>query len=257
MSISDSQESLVTIITPSYNSARFIGETIKSVLNQSYSNWEMIIVDDCSSDDTVKIVEKYSKKDGRIHLIKLENNSGAAVARNTAISKAKGRYIAFLDSDDIWKPNKLSEQIKFMQTNDYAFTFTSYEIMDVAGNFTSKSVHAVKEVDYTHLLKSPGAIGCLTVILDRDKIKDCKMPNIKTRQDFALWLKILKAGINAYGLKLSLSQYRIVPGSISSNKIKAAKKNWFVYRNIEGLGIIKSSWYFTNYAIRAVIKTYL
>ncbi|UFT98892.1 glycosyltransferase [Radiobacillus kanasensis] len=246
----------VTIITPTYNSSKFILETIRSVKSQTYNDWEMIIIDDCSIDNTVQIVEEQTKQDNRIKLMRLEKNSGAAVARNSGIKKAKGKYLAFLDSDDMWQPDKLSNQITFMKDNNYLFSYSTYSIINENGNFLNKTIRATNFVDYRTLLKKPGTIGCLTVILDREQIGDVLMPNIKTRQDFALWLKILKTGINAYGLDEDLALYRKVPGSISSNKIKAAKKNWYVYRNIEKLNLIKSLWYFCNYAIRAVIKTY-
>ncbi|WP_153737559.1 glycosyltransferase family 2 protein [Aquibacillus halophilus] len=249
------QEPLVSIITPTYNSDRFIERTIKSVRDQTYQNWEMIIIDDYSKDQTVNQVKNYQNKDKRIKLIELNQNSGAAVARNTGINEAKGKFLAFLDSDDLWDSTKLTEQVQFMLDNDYKFSFSDYSIMDKEGNLLNKVIPAKKQIGYHSLLRHPGAIGCLTVMLDRERIDNIVMPNIKTRQDFALWLKILKRGINAYGLNKNLATYRKVPGSISSNKVKAAKKNWYVYRKIENLNIIKSGWYFSNYAIRALIRT--
>lgn len=246
---------LVSIITPAFNSEKYIKQTVESVQSQTYSNWEMIIIDDCSTDNTVSIVKKEQDADSRIKLIVLDENSGAAVSRNTGIRAAKGKYLAFLDSDDLWKEDKLEKQVNFMLENNYLFTYTSYSIMDQHGDLLNKSVIAPPKLDYKFLLKKPGSIGCLTVMLDREKIDDVLMPNIKTRQDFALWLKVLRNGVTAYGLNESLSLYRKVPGSISSNKIKAAKKNWYVYRHIEKLNLFQSVWYFLNYAVRAIKKT--
>lgn len=249
-----SKQSLVTVITPTYNSERFIIETIRSVQKQTHSNWEMIIIDDCSSDNTVELVKKEQEKDNRIKLIQLEKNQGAAVARNTGMKKAKGKYIAFLDSDDMWLPNKLEDQIRFMEENDYAFTFSSFAIMDQYGNLTGKTNRAVEKANYHDILKRPGIIGCLTVILDREKISDPYMPNIKTRNDFATWLKILRNGHTAYGLDKVLAYYRLVPGSISSNKLKAAQKNWYVYRQIEKLNLFSATYYFIHYALYNIKK---
>lgn len=251
-----SEQALVSIITPSYNSEPFIEDTLKSVTAQTYQNWEMLIADDCSTDRTRDIVKQWMDRDNRIRLIELEENGGAAVARNTAINQAKGKYIAFLDSDDLWTPEKLEKQIKFMQERDIAFSFTGYQLMDVDGNLKNTVIQVPTQIDYYGLMKNT-IIGCLTVIIDISKTGHFQMPNIRTRQDFALWLSILRKGFIAYGLQENLAHYRLVPGSISSNKVKAAKRTWKVYREIEGHGFIPSAWYFTNYAWNAVKKTYL
>lgn len=244
---------LVSVITPVYNAEKYVAQSITSVINQSFTNWEMILVDDQSNDKSVDIIKKFVDKDKRIKLLQLEENSGAAVARNTAISTATGKYIAFLDSDDMWKPEKLELQLLFMQKHNYAFTFTAYELMNEDGELLSKTITMPESIDYKGLLKNT-IIGCLTVILDRDQIGEIKMPNIRTRQDFALWLSILRKGYKAYSYPEPLSTYRIVEGSISSNKFKAAKRNWFVYREIEKLSLIYSSWCFINYAYSSIKK---
>lgn len=244
---------LVSVITPVFNSEKYIGKSIESVLNQTYPSWEMILVDDLSTDRSVEIIGDYMKKDERIKLIKLSENSGAAVARNTALDASAGRFIAFLDSDDLWKPEKLEKQLAFMQKNDYAFTFTDYELMDQDGNLLRKTIHMPDSIDYKGLLKNT-IIGCLTVMLDRQQVGNIQMPNIRTRQDFALWLSVLKKGYRAYSIQEPLSIYRIVEGSISSNKFKAAKRNWFVYRKIEKLGLLYSSWCFANYVYTSIKK---
>lgn len=246
---------LVSIITPSYNSSRFIEETVKSVQAQTYDNWEMIIVDDCSKDNSREIIRQLAAQDQRIKPIDLETNGGAAVARNTAINAAKGKYIAFLDSDDLWMPDKLEKQIRFMQDNDYEFSYTGYEVMDLEGKPTGNVMSVPPVVDYKKLLRN-NIIGCLTAIVDIEKTGHFQMPNIRTRQDYALWLLILKRGFKAHGLQENLAGYRLVPGSISSNKVKAAKQNWKVYREVEKLSLPYASWCFINYAVSAVLKTY-
>ncbi|UHA61419.1 glycosyltransferase [Metabacillus litoralis] len=247
---------LVSIITPSYNSTKFIPATIESVLAQTYQNWEMLIVDDCSKDESRKVIREYTEKDDRIKLIELTENSGAAVARNTAIKAAKGKYVAFLDSDDLWVPTKLEKQIEFMEINDYAFTYSKYQLMDVDGNKLDRVIDVPRNIDYNGLLSNT-IIGCLTAVVNIEKTGPIEMPNIRTRQDFALWLSILKRGIKAHGLQEVLAYYRLVPGSISSNKVKAAKQTWKVYREVEKLGLLRSMFSFTGYALNAVKKTYL
>ena len=248
------QNNLVSIITPVYNASRFIEETIKSVQAQTYKEWEMILVDDCSTDNSYEIINKYSKEDERIKYIKLEENSGAAIARNTAIANAKGRYIAFLDSDDIWYEDKLEKQVGFMKDKNIEFSFTSYELMSEEGELLNKTINVPSQIDYNKYLKNT-IIGCLSVIIDKEKIGDFRMPNIRANQDMATWLYIMKdRNCVAYGLNECLAKYRLVNGSISNNKVKAAKSVWNVYRNIENLSFIKSSYVFIGYAINAVLK---
>jgi teichuronic acid biosynthesis glycosyltransferase TuaG len=244
---------LISIVTPTYNSERYILDVINSVKSQTYSNWEMMIVDDCSSDNTRELLRKETEKDSRIKVHFLEENSGAAVARNTALQYAEGKYIAFLDSDDQWMPNKLEKQLEFMEKNGYAFSFTQYSLMDQDGNDLNKVIDVPESIDYDGLLKNT-IIGCLTVMINREQTGYFEMPLIRTRQDYALWLSILKRGFKAYGLKETLSKYRVVKGSISSNKIKAAKRNWQVYRKIEKLSLWYSVWCFLHYVYFAVKK---
>ncbi|UAL47047.1 glycosyltransferase family 2 protein [Sutcliffiella horikoshii] len=245
--------SLVSVITPSYNAEKFISATIESVRTQTYTNWEMIIVDDCSKDTTREILKKYAELDPRIKPIFLEENSGAAVARNTALKAAQGDYVAFLDSDDLWVLDKLEKQLAFMQENDYAFSFTAYNLMDENGKPLDKVIDVPEQIDYKGLLKNT-IIGCLTVMIDTRKVEPLQMPLIRTRQDFALWLKVLREGHIAYGMQEPLANYRIVEGSISSNKLKTAKRNWYVYREIEKLSLPYASWCFINYAFYAIKK---
>ncbi len=244
---------LVSIITPSYKSERFIAECIESVLSQTYENWEMIIVDDCSTDNSNEIIEMYCKKDARIKLIQLEHNSGPAVARNAAIKEAKGRFIAFLDADDLWVKEKLQKQIAFMLENDIAFSFSEYVKIDEHSQVISEVIHRPKKVDYKRMLKS-NYIPCLTVIYDSAKLSKVYMPLILKRQDYALWLRILKKVDFAYCYNEPLAKYRFYSGSLSSNKFVAAIYVWKLYREIEKLSLAKALYYFVNYVIISFIK---
>ncbi|WP_059102770.1 glycosyltransferase family 2 protein [Shouchella shacheensis] len=245
------QNPVISIITPAYNAETFIGETIHSVLAQTYPHWEMMIVDDQSTDGTIEVVKRMQEKDTRIRLVELKENSGSAVARNTAMENAKGRYLAFLDSDDRWMPEKLERQLVFMQERDVAFSFTKYVRTLEDGTETNAVTNAPATVGYEDLMKR-SVIGCLTVMLDREKIGHVEMVNIRTRQDYALWLNLTKRGFLAYGIPEVLAKYRVVENSISSNKWKAAKRNWYVFRHIEKQSVWKSMWYFSHYAVLSI-----
>jgi teichuronic acid biosynthesis glycosyltransferase TuaG len=242
---------LVSIITPSYNSSRFIEECVGSVLSQTYDNWEMLIVDDYSADNSLQILKKYNDK--RIQLIELDKNVGASESRNVAIRKAKGKYIAFLDSDDLWEPQKLEKQISFMETEDIAFSFSTYQPMSDDESKLYSIIHAPKIVTYSSYLKKT-IIGCLTVVIDREKTGGFEMPNIRSSHDMALWLLIMRRGFDAYGLDENLARYRIVSTSNTANKWRAAKDVWKVYRQFEKLSFFYSIWCFLNYAFNAIIK---
>jgi teichuronic acid biosynthesis glycosyltransferase TuaG len=242
---------LVSIITPSYNSSKFISQTIESVLSQTYQEWEMIIVDDASPDNANEIIVKYIKKDSRIKLAKLEKNSGPAVARNRATEEAKGKYIAFLDSDDIWLPNKLEKQIKFMNHNKLAVTYCSYKTIDESGGLINTRI-VKNHITYQDMLKS-NHIGNLTGIYDCKKLGKYYMDNIG-HEDYTLWLKIMKDVKYTKGIAEPLAKYRILDNSISTNKIKALQWQWYIYQNIVGLDIFRSAYYFIWYAYYALKK---
>ena len=244
---------LVSIITPSYNCEKYLGDTIHSVINQTYYNWEMIIVDDLSNDNSYDLAKEFAKQDSRIKVIKLDKNSGAAVARNKGIEIAKGRYIAFLDSDDLWKPQKLEKQIKFMKQNNYVFTYTAYELINEKNKVLNKKFIPPKKVSYTDMLKTC-SIGCLTAIYDTKHLGKVYMPLIKKGQDYATWLKILKMTDYAYGLQEPLAIYRIRSGSVSRNKFRAIKFQWKIYRDVERLGIIYSIYYLLFYIYHGLKK---
>ena len=245
--------SLVSIITPSYNSAKFIKQCIESVIVQTYTNWEMLIVDDCSRDDSREIITSLADKNKKIKKIFLDNNVGAAEARNVAIRQAKGKYIAFLDSDDYWEKEKLANQIAFMKSNDIAFSFSSYIPISEDGKVSYSPILSIERIGYHDYLKNT-IIGCLTVVIDREKTGDFEMPIIKSSHDMALWLLIMKRGFDAYGLNESLAKYRIVSTSNTANKWRAAKDVWMVYRQFEKLSFFYSIWCFLNYAFNAIIK---
>ena len=220
---------LVSIITPVHNGAEYIEETIQSVLKQSYQDWEMLIIDDASYDATDAIVSTYTKKDQRIQLISLDENKGVSHARNVGIKMAKGRYIAFLDSDDLWMPEKLTEQVAFMKEGDYAFTFSSYIVCDESNNWHSKKISIDLEVDYETLLKKGNQIACLTVMIDKNKV-DISMPNIP-HEDYATWLSITKKGVKAFGINQPLAIYRRRSKSVSRNKLRCMNYTYNIYRN--------------------------
>jgi len=192
---------LVSIITPTYNSERFIAQTIESVINQSYTNWEMLITDDCSNDNTIDIVKFYQSKDSRIKLFKLEKNHGAGVARNHSLKNAKGRYVAFCDADDQWKKNKLELQLKFMEENNLEFSYSDYEVIDENGNFL-RNVKCPKKLTYKKLLRN-NYVGCLTAIYDTKFLGKLMMSKIRKRQDWVLWLNIMKKIESTRGLNIS------------------------------------------------------
>ena len=243
---------LVSVITPSYNCARFIEETIRSVQAQTWQNWEMVIVDDCSTDNSVDVIQRIAKDDARIRLMQHQWNGGPAVSRNIAIENAKGRYIAFLDSDDLWLPEKLEKQLAFIKKKDAALVYSGYQKITEEGELKGV-VHPPKQVTYNDMLRS-NYIGCLTAVYDRQKIGKCYMPIIAKRQDHALWLKILKQTPVAYCLEEVLAHYRIQSNSVSSNKVMAAKYQWRIYREVEQLTFWKSARCFGHYAVNGLIK---
>lgn len=248
-------QNLVSIITPAYNCEKFISQTIESVIAQTYTNWEMVIVNDKSTDNTENIIKKYVQKDRRIRLINHSENFGAAVARNTALENAEGRFIAFLDSDDLWKKEKLERQINFMLKNGYGFTFTAYEFMKLANEDKAKVIWVPKSINYKQSLKNT-IIGCLTVIIDRDVIGNFRMPLIRMSQDHSTWLSILKKGYIAYSLNENLAEYRKNVESLSGNKIRALKGEWYNYRNVVKLPFLKCCYYYFFYVLNAIKKHY-
>ncbi|HDN3181726.1 glycosyltransferase family 2 protein [Escherichia coli] len=249
---------LVSIIMPAYNSQYTIKDTIQSVLKQTYPNWELLITDDLSSDSTPKIIKKFAAQDPRIKLYSNPVNSGAAVSRNNSLKNANGEFIAFLDSDDLWEASKLEKQILWMLKNpNITFSFTAYQLIDEHGNKLKKIIDFQGDnvsFGYHDMLFKKATLGCSTVILKKDAFDDIKMPLIRTGQDYALWLKLLKSCERCYLYNEVLTQYRVMPNSISRNKIKKAKRQWEIYRKIEGLPLVYSVICFISYGWRAIFR---
>lgn len=247
------EKELISIIVPVYNAERFIEQTINTVLRQTYKKWELILVDDKSTDNSIKIINKYIQENNNIKLIQNENNSGAAVSRNKGIDAAKGEYIAFLDADDLWKKDKLEKQLKFMKEKKCAFSFTGYEFANEEGIGNGKRVKVPYAINYKQALKNT-TISTITVMLDMKKFSkkdDIYMPNIKS-EDTACWWKILKNIDKAYGLEEVTAYYRRTQGTLSANKLKAIERIWNLYRKQEKLNIYYSIYNFCWYAFNAV-----
>lgn len=249
------KEEMVSIIVPVYNAREYIIDTINCVRQQTYQNWELLLVLDGCTDKTEELVSEYLSKtcDDRIIVIE-QSNQGAAKARNRGLKEACGRFIAYLDADDIWLPEKLTRQLAFMQGKNAAFSFTGYEFADQNAVGTGKIVHVPAVMEYRDALKNT-TIFTTTVIFDTTKIEKnmLEMPQIKS-EDTALWWKVLRSGYKAYGLDENLVLYRRGNSSLSSNKLEAVRRIWNLYRRAEGLGILKSAYYFCFWAIRAVYR---
>lgn len=248
------KNNLVSIITPMYNGAKYVGKTIESVLAQTYSNWEMIIVDDGSKDNSADIVVEYTKRDSRIKLLKQEN-AGSATARNNALSNAQGQYICFLDADDLLEPNFFMKQIAFLKQKNAALVFASYKRIDENDNEKLKPFIVPKSVTYNELLKTC-SISCLTALYDREKVGDFffKEELKSLRDDFVFWLQILKKINVAYGNQEVLASYRVFASSTTGNKKKVIKPQFLVYYKVEKLGFFKSLYYLTHWAINGFLK---
>lgn len=250
------ENDLVSIIVPVYNAEKFLKDTINTVLSQTYNNWELILIDDCSTDNSKDLIEKYVKKDARINYFKQEKNGGPAFARNKGIELSNGRYICFLDADDLWEKEKIEKQVNFMNETDSAFSFTGYEFTDENGKPNGKKVFVPNTINYNQALKNT-TIWTSTVMFDMSKLskKDVYMPNVKS-EDTACWWKVLKKIDFAYGLNEVLSFYRRTHGTLSSNKIEAIKRIWNLYRNVEKTGFLKSITNFICYAFNAVKRRF-
>lgn len=239
------EDEKVSIIMPAYNCERFIAEAIQSVQAQTYTNWELIVVDDCSKDQTGKIIEDFAEKDTRIKYKKNDVNIGAAASRNKAIEVASGRYIAFLDGDDVWKAEKLEKQLSFMISNNYSFSCTDYIKIDEQSNELREIVPALT-ADYKGMLKR--CPGNSTVIYDSKTLGKYTIPEMRNREDYVMWLRVIKKAGMLHGLNETLSCHRIGMQSQSSNKFKLVKYHWIIYRDIEKLSWVKSL-YLTGYWI--------
>ena len=247
---------MISIVVPVYNAAAFIRQTIEMVQAQNYTDWELILVDDCSKDNSCEIIETYlkDKPDSRIRLIKKEKNEGAALSRNRGIREAKGRYIAFLDADDVWLSHKLQTQMDYMKKTGAGFVFSAYEFGDENAVGTGKIVHVPESLTYKKAL-SRTVIFTTTVLLDTEKIPKelIYMPNVPS-EDSATWWQILRAGHVARGLDEVLAIYRRPGKSLSSNKLKAIQRIWYLYRKVEKLPLFTSCFAFVGWAYRASVR---
>lgn len=234
---------LVSIITPCFNAADFIAETIRSVQNQTFADWEWFIMDDFSDDASVSIIAEFAQLDARIKLLPLKRNSGAAIARNMGIALAKGKYMTFIDADDVWSPNFLAENVSRIAKSE-GFLCASYEMYDEGLNRKLGQLIVPEFASYSAILKT-NTISCLTAFIDISRLGKEFMPEIKYRQDMGLWLKYLKKINRVEGIPESLAIYRIRKQSLSNNKVNLLKHQWTYYRDVENLSIAMSSYYFT------------
>lgn len=229
---------LVSIIMPTYNSAEFVSRSIEGIISQTYTNWELLITDDCSCDDTLSVLEEFSRKDERIRYFVLPENGGGGVARSNSIRQAKGRYLAFCDSDDVWVDTKLEKQLKFMGEKQCLLSFTSYTLIDENEKEIGE-VNALKKVTYRHEIMD-NALGCSTVIYDTEKFGKIYFSPIRKRQDWAFMLRVLRKTRVAYGMEDKLVKYTVRSNSVSRNKFDLVKYNIAIYREELGLSKITS-----------------
>ncbi|XLS29282.1 glycosyltransferase family 2 protein [Flavobacteriaceae bacterium M23B6Z8] len=244
---------LVSIVTPTYNSAKYIEATIRSIRQQTYTNWELLLIDDGSSDATVAMIEKWSMKDPRISLEVLPQNSGPAIARNTGIKKANGAYLTFIDADDIWFPEFLDTSIEKINTSGCPFVFASYKRLDEELEPLYPDFIVPEKVTYSDILKS-NSISCLTAFVHIEKLGKKYMPEIRKRQDMGLWLQYLKEIDFALGIKQPLAIYRIRKNSLSRNKWALLRYQWDFYRKVEKLTFTRSLYYMINWFYRGFLK---
>ncbi len=246
---------LVSIITPAFNCSKTIMETFHSIQNQTYDNWEWLIIEDHSSDSTYDLLKEIVKEDKRIVLLRTPKNSGTAVARNVGITNAKGQYIAFLDADDLWKPNKLQVQIQYMLKNKVLFSYSNYDVLTEGGK-TRLFAPKKKFANYKTLLKR-NDIGCLTVVYDAHEIGKVFMPlDAQKREDYAAWLDVTKKGIVAIKIDESLAIYRLGNSTLTSNKKRMIKYHYRVYRNHEKMSIIRSLFYLLVFSLNKRFSKY-
>lgn len=245
---------LFSIIVPVYNSGSLAAEAVHSVLEQTIDDWELLLVDDCSTDGTFGLLDPYVKRDSRIKTFRTAVNEGPARARNLAIEKASGRYMAFLDSDDLWRPEKLEAQLALLEQTRAPLVYSAYEILDPRRRRTKRVVPVPESIDYRRLLNAT-VIATVTAVYDTAPAGKIFMPDILKRQDYALWLRILRPGGTARAVTRPLAFLRKRPGSVSSNKLSAVRYTWRVYREMENLSMPKSLYHFVNYCVRAFAKT--
>ena len=244
---------LVSIITPTFNDYKYLKYTYESILKQTYTNWEWLITDDCSSDGTYEYIQGLCSKDSRIKIFRNETNSGAAVSRNCSIKNASGRFIAFLDADDLWVDNKLEVQIHYMLETNVALSYSDYDHVCENGIDLGYTRTVPSSLNYKELLKE-NVIGCLTAVYDSEQLGKVYMPLIRKRQDYGLWLKILRNGIVASKVPGVLAIYRVRNNSVSSNKLKLIQYNFELFHKHENMSFIKASYYLLGNIINKLTK---
>lgn len=245
--------SLVSIVMPVYNCEKYIGEAIESLLAQSYTDWELNAVDDCSTDNSAEIIKSFAKKDARIRYFRLDRNSGAAAARNKGIELAQGQYIAFLDSDDIFLNTKLEKSLTFMREHNAAVMCTDYEHIKENGERTGRIIHCKKKCDYKSCLRT-NPIGTSTLIYDCSKLGKVYMPPAAKREDFAMWLLMLRTKVEyIYGLQEVLTLYRLNEGSVSSNKFKLIKYQYRLFRDFENFSVLRAAYHTAMWCVIKVL----
>lgn len=251
----DADMPVVSIIIPMFNSKPYVFEAIESVINQSFPNWELILVDDCSKDDAPDIVKNKYGSDARIKLIQNPANVGAGISRNVGLQNARGRFVAFLDSDDVWLPSKLEKQLEHMRLHDAAIAHTSYSYINERGEEQTGGVKASPVVNLVHNMKCT-EIGTSTAMVDTAKVGKIRFSPIRNRQDFLLWVALLGQGINSYGLSDSLVRYRVRKGQVSGNKLKMLYKTFGVYLSVDFIPVYLRVWYFCCYFMNAMAKRF-
>lgn len=250
------EEGLISVIIPVYNSSKYIGKTIESVLEQSYGTFEIVIVDDCSQDDTVEIISRYSVMHPNIIFYKQPKNMGVAVARNKALELAKGRYVAFLDSDDIWKADKINRQMQLMECTNAKISYTAIEMMDKDGKLLKGKRKVENTINYSFLLRNT-MIATSSVVVDRKQVGDFRMTLRRSGQDYSTWLRLLRNGTVAYGVNEALVRYRTGIKSLSANKFKSIKQVWEIQTKDERIGKIPACFNVVCFCINAMKKYYI
>lgn len=243
---------LVSIITPVYNAARWLPETLATVRAQTLTDWEHILADDGSSDDSVGIAEAAAAEDPRIRLLRTPYNAGPSAARNLALEAAQGRFIAFLDADDLWLPQKLARAVEWMTTNDYEFIYHDYRHITHDGSSVGKLVKGPEELNLRTLHTRRGT-GCLTVVIDRKRVPGFRFPTITPyrAEDFCLWFNLIQQGHTGHRLPLDLARYRLLPQSRSANKLGGALNAWRIYRKFSKLTVAQAAYWWIQYAWNA------
>lgn len=246
---------MVSVVIPAYNAERYLEDTVRSVLRQTYQDFEIILVDDCSTDGTLALAERLAKEDSRITVVQNPRNQGVAETRNRGIRQASGAYIALLDSDDVWTLEKLEKQVEMLTRRNADGVYCSYDFMDEGGRPIGKPFLVPEETSFRDMLVE-SVISCSTLIIKAGALKAHPFNNQYYHEDYVLWLELLQAGYTFCGVKDVLAHYRQVAGSRSNDKCNAAKKRWMIYRDYLKLPLLRSLWYFGGYAFHAVKKYY-